>query len=291
MVFTVIIPTRNRPASLIEAIKSVQSQTFKEWEIIIVDDASDMDIKKEIEPYLSEKIKYVRNDKSLGPGGTRNAGIRLAHQESIYLSLLDDDDIYFPEFLRKTYQGLQNTGEDIGFCWTGIENFYPHTDQRTPFFWDPPFDSKEAAFQGFLEKRLIGTGYGITFKKAVFKEVGFFDESLRAVEDTDFFLRVLKSFFYIKIPDTLVRITRHPSNHVNSDSLDRAEALQRIYKKHRESILQNKVAWYNFKAKISSMYYRLGNKKMARQILASTLRERFSLRILILWLKLEMKWE
>lgn len=288
MVFSIIIPTKNRPVSLLEAIQSVQQQTFTDWEIIVVDDASDPETAIALQPLLSGKIRYVRNPTSLGPGGSRNAGIRASDPASVFISLLDDDDIYFPEFLQKTYDALIQTKEEIGFSWTGIENFSPSSGKRDRFFWDPPYRTKEEAFRGFLEKRLIGTGYGITFKKEVFRTVGFFDESLRAVEDTDFFLRVLGAYFYVKIPFTLVRITRHDANHVNTDSIERAEALQRIYGKHRESILANEKARYNFQAKIASIYFRLGEKRQARALLLSALRERFGFRILVLWLRLEI---
>jgi len=290
MVFSIIIPTKDRPELLIEAIRSVQQQTFQDWEIIIVDDASSEATAAAVRPFVSGKIKYLRNETSLGPGGTRNRGILSASPESIFISLLDDDDTYYPEFLQKTYDAMVNSSDEIGFSWTGINNFYPSMQQQEAFFWDPPFRDRVQAFQGFLEKRLIGTGYGITIKKHVFEKVGYFDESLRAVEDTDFFLRMLKFFFYIKIPFVLVRITRADNNtdHVNTDSIERADALESIYKKHRESILRNAQAWYNFKRKISSIYYRLGNQKKAREILFAALQEKFSLRIIILWLKLEM---
>src|SRR5687768_17262188 len=218
MVFSIIIPTKNRPHSLIEAIRSVQQQTFRDWEIIVVDDASDNSTHEAIAPFLSDRIRYLRNDTSVGPGGSRNRGICAASPESIFISLLDDDDLFLPDFLKKTYEAMGNTSQEIGFSWTGIVNFYPDTQEQRNFFWNPPFRNKEEAFQGFLEKRLIGTGYGITFKKTIFEKVGYFDESLRAVEDTDFFLRVLKFFFYIKIPDVLVRITRSSTNHVNADT-------------------------------------------------------------------------
>jgi len=288
MVFSVIIPTKNRPAMLIEAIKSVQDQTFTDWEIIIVDDGSTQETKEAVTPLLSSKIRYIRNEQSLGPGGSRNAGIRSAHPDSTLISLLDDDDIYFPDFLKKTYECLYHSTDDIGFSWTGIENLYVETNTCDRFFWDPPFRNKEEAFNGFLQKRLIGTGYGITFKRNVFDKVGYFDESLRAVEDTDFFLRVLKSFFYIKIPDVLVRVLRQNDNHVNADTLERAEALQKIFNKHQESFARNAVAWFNFKAKISSIYYRLGEKKRGREVLVRALGERFSIRILMLWIRLEI---
>lgn len=289
MVFSVIIPTRNRPASLVEAIKSVMAQTYKDWELIIVDDASDVDVRAGIDPFLSERIRYFRNEKPLGPGGSRNRGIRMSHPESTFVSLLDDDDVYLPDFLAKTYEVISKTDDDIGFAWTGIQNYFPETNETKDFFWDPPFTNKEEAFCGFLVNRFIGTGYGITIKKNVFDQVGYFDETMRAVEDTDFFLRTLKTFFYVKIPDILVRITRQTSNHVNADTLDRAEALQLIFSKHRKEIIKDSKAWYNFVAKISGIYFRLGDKAKGRRVLLETIREQSSLRILWLWTRLELR--
>jgi glycosyltransferase involved in cell wall biosynthesis len=288
MVFSVIIPTKNRAGLLKNAIESVLSQTFQDWELVIVDDHSDDHTKEVVKSFNSGKIKYIRNTKSLGPGGSRNSGIKTVNVECRYISLLDDDDIYYPEFLQHTFDALKNTPDTVGFCWTGIENFYPANNRRQIFFWDPPYKNKEEAFDGFLEKRLIGTGYGITFKKSIFDKTGYFDENLRAVEDTDFFLRVLQNYYYVKIPQTLVRVTRHDTLHVNLDSADKAEALTAIYGKHREKILSNRNAWYNFKAKISSIYYRLGQNKKGREVLLNSFKERFSVKILLLLIRFEL---
>src|SRR5688572_23918267 len=139
MVFSIIIPTKDRPGPLKEAIRSVQQQTFQDWEIIIIDDASDCSTQDAVKPFLSDRIRYLRNECSLGPGGSRNRGIRAASPESAFISLLDDDDIYLPDFLQKTYEAMSNTPPEIAFSWTGIVNFYPDTKEQKDFFWDPPF--------------------------------------------------------------------------------------------------------------------------------------------------------
>jgi glycosyltransferase involved in cell wall biosynthesis len=288
MIFSIVIPTRNRPDLLLKAIGSVKAQTFVDWELIVVDDASDVSIEKEISTVCDKRIRVIRNGNPLGPAGARNAGIRAASLDTRFVSFLDDDDIFYPDFLEKTYEAMDSPGPETGFSWTGVDFYYPQNGAMRSFFWDPPFQSKEEAFQGFLVKRLIGTGYGITIRKDVFEKVGYFDERLRAVEDTDFFLRVLKYFFYVKVPDVLVRITRQDGNHVNTDSLARALALETIYQKHEREILANYQAWYNFKAKIASIYYRIDRRKDARRVLATAWRDRKNVRILLLWLRLEI---
>ena len=177
LLFSIVIPTKNRASLLRSAIRSVQQQTFSHWELIIVDNGSTDGTAAVVKPLLSDRIKYLYCNKSEGPAGARNLGIKAASPASQYISLLDDDDTYYPEFLEYTYKFLESSGREIGFTWTGIENYYPGKETTSVFFWDPPFRNKEEAYNGFLKNRLIGTGYGITFKKEVFETVGFFDDS------------------------------------------------------------------------------------------------------------------
>lgn len=95
---SVIIPHYNRPDQLKEAVRSVTAQTLPPAEILIVDDCSRPEVKREIES-LSSVATIVHNGQNLGLAGSRNAG--LAHAKSEWVSFLDDDDLYVPHKLER----------------------------------------------------------------------------------------------------------------------------------------------------------------------------------------------
>jgi hypothetical protein len=185
---------------------------------------------------------------------------------------------------------MERCGPEIGFCWTSVRYVYPERGTSNTFFWNPGFKDRESAYHGFLEKRLIGTGYGITFRKEVFTVVGYFDETLKAVVDTDFFLRVLKQYFYTSVPELGIDIYRHAGEKVNKVSLHRIHAMEVIVQKHQKELVNHFQAWFNFRSKILSMYYTLGNKRSGRNYMVRVLRERFSIKLLLNFFWLELKY-
>jgi glycosyltransferase involved in cell wall biosynthesis len=103
-IITVIIPLYNKERQIKRAVCSVQRQTFKEWRLIVVDDGSTDSgprIVREIEDSRIELIHQV----NAGPGAARNAGIRLA--KTPFVSFLDADDEWHPDFLETTFKAIQ----------------------------------------------------------------------------------------------------------------------------------------------------------------------------------------
>ena len=90
--FTIIIPTYNVAECIGNAIESIKSQKFQDYEVIIVDDCSNDDGKtvNKINQYVNKKIKLIKKDKNSGAGGARNLGISEAKGE--YILFLDSDD-------------------------------------------------------------------------------------------------------------------------------------------------------------------------------------------------------
>ncbi len=101
---SVIIPTYNRARYITRAIDSVLAQTYKDWELIIVDDGSTDNTRDVVEPYLKDKrIRYVWQE-NRGVSAARNKGLDLAQGE--YIAFLDSDDFYLPEKLMHSIEIL-----------------------------------------------------------------------------------------------------------------------------------------------------------------------------------------
>jgi glycosyltransferase involved in cell wall biosynthesis len=103
---SIVTPTYNSEAFILQTIESVQNQTYKNWEMIIVDDCSvDNTANIVIEKVTSDKrISFIRLDQNSGPAKARNAGIEKVSGK--YMTFLDADDIWFPEFISTSIEAI-----------------------------------------------------------------------------------------------------------------------------------------------------------------------------------------
>ena len=133
---SIITPTWNCAAFICETIRSIQAQTYQNWELIISDDCSTDNTKKVIEPYLQEdkRIKYICNEKNSGAAITRNNALKRATGK--WIAFLDSDDLWLPhklerqlEFMVKNdyafsyheYTEMTEEGKDMGVYVSGIQ--------------------------------------------------------------------------------------------------------------------------------------------------------------------------
>ena len=91
---SVIVPTFQRPEFLQAALGSVLRQTVKDFEVLVVDDGSAMDLAPLVNALDDGRIRYLRHESNRGEAAARNTGIRGARGD--YLAFLDDDDEWFP---------------------------------------------------------------------------------------------------------------------------------------------------------------------------------------------------
>ena len=100
--FSIIIATHNNEKYIVEAIASVINQTFKEWELIIVNDKSTDNTENKIKSFLKDKrIKLINNEKQLGVGASRNIGVK--NISSKFFGDLDGDDCLHPKAIEIMY--------------------------------------------------------------------------------------------------------------------------------------------------------------------------------------------
>ena len=116
--FSIIVPTFNRPAGLQRAVESVKRQTNQDFELIVVDDASHLDYAQRVCSESGLNARVLRNTRNLGAGGARNAGIHVSCGR--YVSFLDDDDEYGPDFLASSLATLQGTNDATVMSWCSV---------------------------------------------------------------------------------------------------------------------------------------------------------------------------
>ena len=140
--FSIILPTYNRASFLQRSISSVLNQTFTDFELIIIDDASTDNTKDVIDTFNDERIRYFKNEKNRERSASRNKGIELSKGK--YICFLDSDDSYKVHHLKTLNDFIVTQNEPVAFIFTnsirynnGIEqklNSFPQADEY-PVEW------------------------------------------------------------------------------------------------------------------------------------------------------------
>lgn len=259
---SVILPLYNRENSIRASISSVLAQTFQDWELIIVDDCSTDNSFNVASSFKDPRIRVVKSEKNEGAASARNLGIRKA--KGIYISFLDSDDAYEPRFLEESVKKLESSSPHIGICWTGY-NLLRHVNGQTKqhqYMWKP--SKGRPAYFSFLSDLRVGTNSGITIKREVFDQVGIFDESLPAAEDTDLFLRISQQFSFEYVDDYLININQTGTDRLSKRFDKIAQAYNIIISKHLAEIEKHKTLRLKYFYKSMWLNYHLGMRDAAR---------------------------
>lgn len=238
---SVIIPTHNRSDYLRLGINSVLTQTFQDFEIIVVDDASKDRSYEVVMNFKDKRIKYIRHNTNMGPSAARNTGI--VESTSDLIAFLDDDDEWMPEKLKKQIDILDNSSPLIGGVFTGCividRNSGRILGQRI-------HTQKGNIFNELLEYNLIGALPTVLVRKECFKKVGVFDENMPFAEDWDMWIRISKKFHFECIREILVKCYVHGRDKLSFN----LEALNKGL-----DIMVNKYGQYPSLRKICSVHY------------------------------------
>ncbi|MEO6838767.1 MAG: glycosyltransferase family A protein [Ginsengibacter sp.] len=185
---SIIIPHFNRSHLLKQTIDSVNQQTYKNWELIIVDDGSDDAELEKIREYANAKnIKVLQRSGGIkGPSSCRNQGVKISSGE--YLLFLDSDDLLAPFCIEQRIAAMTSSKQtNMGIF--VMENFkdYPG-DTRTNFNINT---SLENSVSLFLQNNNPWNVTCPIWKKDFFEKVGGFDEELLFMEDPELHLRAI----------------------------------------------------------------------------------------------------
>ncbi len=209
---SVIIPTYNSAEYITEALDSVFAQTYKNYEVIVIDDGSTDNTKDVLKPYMS-RIKYIYKENG-GVSSARNVGIKNAEGE--YIAFLDSDDIWLPEKLERQIERF-NSEPDLGLVYSNCirfsENGIEQSSRKVKKYLEGDIFAK------ILEGYVLPTSTVIA-KKLCFDEVGYFDERFSVSEDYDMWLRISRFFKIGYVKGPLVKYRIRTSSIIRSTKID-----------------------------------------------------------------------
>jgi glycosyltransferase involved in cell wall biosynthesis len=184
---SVVIPTYNRSKELARAIKSVLNQTYQNFEILVVDDGSEEDLRVVYDTFNDQRIRFLRNDTHTNANVARNRGIKEAQGE--YIAMLDSDDEYLPHHLNRRIEKIREWGCDGIF---GSAYIYNGEEQTLKL--SRPLKKGE-----LMINYLLSDGFAPTpshFYKANAAKAVLWDETLLRHQDYDFSVRFAEKYIF-----------------------------------------------------------------------------------------------
>jgi glycosyltransferase involved in cell wall biosynthesis len=199
---SLVIATYNRAPLIGRAIQSVLDQTYRDFELIIVDDGSADNTEEAIRPFDDKRIVYIRHEKNKGEAAARNTGINAATGE--YVAFQDSDDESIPERLEKQIKVFEKESPQLGIVYTSM---YRIDKEGTKTLFKSPTIMPEdgLVYRRALAYQVENIGIGTALvRRDCFNMVGMFDEQLRYYVDLEFFIRAAKHFLFYHIDEPLI---------------------------------------------------------------------------------------
>lgn len=194
---SVIVPAYNAQNTILETIASIRSQTFTDFELIIVDDGSSDRTLELLQNIRDPRIKLVAYENS-GVSVARNRGISLATSE--YLAFIDADDLWTSDKLEQQLAVLQqHSTAGVAYSWTCFmdrQGKFVHTDR--PVY-----------FEGNVRAELLKTNFLLSgsnplIRREALASVGGFDPTLTHAEEWDLYLRLAAKYDFVVVPKTQI---------------------------------------------------------------------------------------
>jgi glycosyltransferase involved in cell wall biosynthesis len=260
---SVVIPTYNRASVLGRAIDSALAQSHGDLEVVVVDDGSTDGTDAVVESYDDDRVVYVENEDNSGANAARNRGIERASGE--FISFLDSDDELAPAHLERvlaTFASARESGDRVGGVYTSYRKL------RDGDVYDLIRAQERITLEDVGRENPIGSFSATTFRADVFDDVGLLDEELPAVQDYEFYLRVLQTYEIRGVRDVL--LDRHTDGErIGTDPERKIEGYRRVLEKHGRHIDRQRRA--ECAANVAIIYAENGRREPAAAYLKHAL--------------------
>ena len=224
----VIIPAYNAARYLPMAIESVVAQTFRDWKIVLVDDGSTDNTLEVVSPFIQQlgpRLQYIKQTNG-GLPAARNTAIRNSSAE--FLALLDADDVWLPCRLSESLRYFER--QQVGLTSGLISRIDSDGVVLDTFEGNPKH--AEGRIAPYIYMRTVDLPCPtITFRRKCVDEVGLFDETYRATEDRDMWLRIALRYEVAFVPK-VIAYYRISSSSMSADSRRMFDAQLKFVRRH-----------------------------------------------------------
>lgn len=221
--FSIIVRTYNRPEFLPRCFSSIADQTFRDFEIVLVNDGG-------VDPAVPPKlpIVYVKHARNMGRPFALNTGLQTAHGR--FITFLDDDDAMLPNHLQTLFTYLDGDHAAV------YPDAYTIIDGRRLLRWARDYYQPLIYFDNWIPFS------GFAMRREVYETVGLADTRMTYCEDWDYFIRVSEHFDITRIPRPTVECYQHDGRSVNNSAV-MTRFRRQVGRKYWRRVMANLSPW------------------------------------------------
>lgn len=239
---SIIVRTSTRYIFLNRAIKDIINQTYNNWKIIIVNDNGNLEKIKRIikENDLKEdKYKLINNEGQVGLHKAINLGAKAVDTE--YVVVHDDDDTWNKEFLNETVEFLEENKEAMGVITHSNKVYEKVINNSIKIKKVKPFntDLKDVISIYDMIKNNLFSPISFVYRSKIYKENGYFDESLEVLEDWEFNIRFLMKYDIFVIEKILANYHIRKNNNIEDSFKNTIISKKKMHLKY-DTIIRNR---------------------------------------------------
>lgn len=228
---SVVLPTYNRAEELRVSVLSVLRQSFTDFELLVVDDASDVDIAPLLESFADSRVRLIKRSRNGGVAAARNSGLTQACGE--YVAFQDSDDEWLLDKLEKQISVLDSEGSGTVANLCGIARYTYEGDMVRSANQLIQL-GREPGFIDFLNYPAVYTQTCVV-RRDVLTECGGFDETLKIWDDREMLLRI-SLVGRVSVCESILVVSGQTRNSLTVVNKDWVQDQRHILQKHRAEI-------------------------------------------------------
>jgi glycosyltransferase involved in cell wall biosynthesis len=263
---SVVIATYNRAHLIAETLDSVLGQSFRDFEVIVVDDGS-TDHTREVVALFAPRVQYIYHN-NRGPSAARNLGVRQARGS--WISIQDSDDLSASNHLSVLH-GYVDAHPKVGMVFANGAYLGGPEHKRNTIIPGPKSQSlahRGVELHDIFDKSIVRLQAALISKTA-YEKVGGHDESLRICMDLDLSFRLLMNFPIAYIDEVVFSYRKHEGNIGRNEELRLTENIRVIEKLVRDyAHVNNMIGRRKIARRLAYRYYRLAKGRWKRRQLA-----------------------
>lgn len=271
---SIITPAYNAETTIVATIESVLNQTWKNWEMIIIDDGSTDNTHQTAASVHHPGIRLLQ-EKNKGVAATRNQGMKLAKGE--YIAFLDSDDLWEPEKLASQIAFFQQADSSYGL----VHSSYLEFDEQGSYAPKPLQHCKNLNISGEVHTDLIIHDFIATLtvmiKREVVENIGDFDLNFSGTEDWDLWIRIAEKYKVGYIDRSLARYRLNASGlskNYTSFEGELKKVLDKYLTPSNVNPKQKRLALWLFHRHMTHGFARSGDFKRSLRHLLKTIQSR-----------------
>lgn len=272
---SVILPVYNRSRSLRASAESVLQQSFRDLELIIVDDASTEDLEPIVRGLGDDRVRYIRQPVNGGASRARNTGLAAARGR--FIAFQDSDDLWLPGRLARQVELLESLPPSVGAV-TGFKILYgrdgAHTYGPGRVTCAPPaagrLDLEEDQVRRFLMGNRISLQNAV-FRRDCYPDIRWFDPCAKANADWEFTARLAQHTRVFEEIEPVV-LAFISADSISTNSRKKIMGLLRIMKKNGPVLARYPDAHARMQTLMARMLFRIGKRRLAWRFLVAALR-------------------